>query len=312
MKDKSIFIITRYSVITGGVKIADGRSPDEIKQILFSKERLDSRFALFSKITAPSLIAQKPCNANLHFVILTSDELPVEHREKLDAQLIAIEKKSSFKCSVISIPAGGPLNKHINSFLDENLGGKLNHAYATVRMDDDDGIASSYCARLCGYLERGVVGFPISFAYGFEGMFDEATETFSNIRHWYYPKIALGLAFTNNYSDGAYLYPDKSVYSLGSHTRIDIKHPIIIDALAPAFFRTVSTHNDSGGFRYHDFLPKAQQGEIDFNEFPFLKCNLPAGTREEGSLIVSQAAASHAARYKAETKQLRAQIPKTE
>lgn len=92
MKDKSIFIITRYSVITGGVQIGAGRSADEVKRILFSKERLDCRFALFSKIMAPSLISQKPCNANLHFVILTSDELPVEHREKLDAQLVEIEK----------------------------------------------------------------------------------------------------------------------------------------------------------------------------------------------------------------------------
>lgn len=308
MKDKSIFIITRYSVITGGVQIGVGRSADEVKRILFSKERLDCRFALFSKIMAPSLISQKPCNANLHFVILTSDELPVEHREKLDAQLVEIEKKSSFKCTVIPMPAGSSLNKYINSFLDENLVGKMNHAYATVRMDDDDGIASSYCARLCGYLERGIVGFPISFAYGFEGMFDEATEKFSNIRHWYKPKIALGLAFTNKYSNGKYLYPDKNIYSLGNHTRIDIKHPVIIDALAPAFIRTVSAHNDSGAFPYHDSLPKAQQGDVDFNEFPFIRCDLPAEVREDGSFIVAKAASSDAARYKAEVKLLRAKI----
>lgn len=312
MKNKTIFIIIRYSVITSGVKLGLNISKEDYKEKLFSEDRLRNRISLFKKITSKSIVNQKPCDVNLRLVVLTSSELPEANKKDLAAELHSIEERSDFICDLLFVDERESLSYVIKNHITNLLAGSIKHDFATVRLDDDDGLSSSYCQNLSLYLKRGFLGIPISFAYGYEGYFNEKNDEFRNLRHWYYPKIALGLAFTNSYSDiDGYLDKRISVYSLGSHTKIDIDNPILIDSTFPAYFRTVSGHNDSGGYVYHNNLVKVADGDIDHNEFSFMEKIVGLATSSkvvEERVVVSSKYSAAAAKLRHEVSILKKKL----
>lgn len=270
--NKTIFIMVRYSAFTqGGVQLGKDKTVEEYKKDLFNPGRLENRFSIFKNLTLKSLVAQKECSCEVRLVIFTSIDLPKNFKELLYSELKSANFKKNFSFDIVEVSEDEPLGRKMKDYVVKSLEGKGTNKFATVRLDDDDGLSSSYCQKLCEYLDRDVIGFPISFAYGYEGFFDEKKNIFSDIRHWYKPKIALGLAFTNKYSnDNGFFDKRITVYNLGAHTKIDLKNPIIVDSTFPAYFRTLSLYNDSGVNELHKLLVAVNKSTFCSDEFGFI------------------------------------------
>ena len=273
MAAKSIFVITRYSVLGGPGgwrlrKTAD--SLEEYKAYLFSDERLSARLTLFRSITAESIARQLPCDADLFFVVLTSEDLPAEHRANLDDVMRDVEARSDVTCAVIAVPSGRDHEPYIDTFIDEQFASGPDQRFATVRLDDDDALAASFCQRLCAHLDQGMCGYPVSFAYGYEGVVDDDGGA-RDVRHWNRPKVSAGLAFTNAWtSTGGYADPRRHVYTLGRHTTVDVTDAVVLDTRAPAYFKSVNEYNDSRLGAYRAELPLVREHEWAVDEFPWL------------------------------------------
>jgi hypothetical protein len=221
-------------------------------------------------MTAESMAHQLPCASDLHFMVLTSEDLPAEHRANLDDVMRDVEARSDFTCTVLAVPSGGEHKPHSDAFIDEHVTGGPDRRFATVRLDDDDALAASYCRRLSAHLDQGLCGYPVSFAYGYEGVVDPEGPV-TNVRHWNQPKSSAGLAFTNAWSStGGYADPRRHVYMLGRHLKVDVADALVLDTRAPGYFKTVNEHGDSHRYAYRADLPLVHQHEWADDEFPWL------------------------------------------
>lgn len=284
MAATSIFVITRFSVLggPGGWRLRKtAASLEEYKAYLFSDERLTARLALFRRMTAESMAHQLPCDADLYFVVLTSEDLPAEHRATLDDVMRDVEARSDVTCTVLEVPTGGEHKPHTDAFIDEKVTGGPDRRFATVRLDDDDALAASYCRRLSAHLDQGLCGYPISFAYGYEGVVDQDGPVM-NVRHWNQPKSSAGLAFTNAWtSTGGYADPRRHVYMLGRHLKVDVADAVVLDTRAPGYFKTVNQHGDSHRYAYRADLPLVHQHEWAAEEFPWLTSSVDLPSSED-------------------------------
>lgn len=268
---ETIFLIIRYSVLTNGVKLSRDVSLDEYKEKLFNPSRLKNRSEIFKNITLKSIESQKDCPCYVKLLICVSREMPVNFKLDLYESLRNIEFKNNFSFDVVELDASDSLTNKITKYIKGYVAGKGEHKFATVRLDDDDGLSSLFCLKLYQYIKNDIIGVPISFPYGYEGFYDLGKKCFFDIRHWYYPKIALGLAFINKYTEEkGFLDQKVSVYHLGSHTKIDVNYPVLLDSRFPAYFRTLSTYNDSGGNVHHQNLVKVESSNFCFEEFPYI------------------------------------------
>lgn len=283
---KHIIFAVRFSVLApskGGTLLASGSlTPDEYRDKLFSEDRISERLHLFEEITLRSLKYQKPSDAQLHLIVVTSDVLPEDMNIKLSKILKEFSSENNFSATIMYAKSGfsdthegrksyKKIDDCLRAYLKDYIGEEKDFVFATVRLDDDDGLAASYCERLSSLLERGLYGLPVSYAYGYEGFYDKNSGSFRSVKHWYHPKIALGLAFINKFEIGKGFYDDKChIYNLGRHTRIDETYPILIDSTFPAYFRTISSHNDSGASGSHDYLLDLGALDMDGEEFRFI------------------------------------------
>lgn len=284
----SIFIITRYSILSQSMAVRLRRSSGDFgqyKERLFSDSRLNARHAVFKSITVPSIISQLDCPAKIFFLVITSNDLPCYHLEKLQEAISRLDSNNNIKTilsfvspAATSVKEGDSVFPSLRQAAAENIRRQLKGAdsqvFASVRLDDDDALSSSYCMNLSKYLKKELVGFPVIFPYGLQGLFSESTATIQDIRRFYRLNISPGLAFINCYSEDRG-FSDKRVcvYGLGDHTKIDCKNAVIYDSRRLAFFRTFGSFNDSatGGGRggdYTKYLPHISAS--DMNDFNFL------------------------------------------
>jgi hypothetical protein len=313
MTAKSIFVITRFSVLggPGGWRLRKtAASLEEYKAYLFSDERLSARLALFRRMTAESIARQLPCDAHLFFVVLTSEDLPAEHRAKLDDVMRDVEARSDVTCAVIAVPSGAEHEPLTDAFIDAQFAGGPDQRFATVRLDDDDALAASFCQRLAAHLDRGLCGYPVSFAYGYEGVIGD-DGAITDVRHWNHPKTAVGLAFTNAWtSTGGYTDPRRHVYSLGRHIKIDVADAVVLDTRAPAYFKTDNEYRDSRDQLFRAHLPPVQEHEWAADEFPWLSSlvDLPSSDDSSSKDFNPALATSARARHRQAEQKLKDEI----
>ena len=284
----SIFIITRYSILSQSMAArlrASSGDFDQYRKRLFSDSRLNARHVEFKTITVPSIISQLECPAKIFFLVITSSELPCYHLAKLQETLGRIESNKNIKTILAFVSPAATSDKaednvfpSLTQATSENiriqLKGADSQVFASVRLDDDDALSSSYCMNLSKYVKNELTGFPVIFPYGLQGFFSESTATIQDIRRFYRLSISPGLAFINCYS-GDRGFSDKrvSVYGLGNHAKIATKNAIIYDSRWLAFFRTFGSFNDSAtdggrGGNYTKYLPHISAN--DMNDFKFL------------------------------------------
>ncbi len=201
-----IFVITRFSYLAPNyLSKWTNNSIDELKKKLFNKTRLKRRYNAFQKITYPSIVNQT--YNNWIWFIVTSRYLPEEYKNKLNSInhpnikiLYAEDSEDPFK----------EYKKYINK----------NENYATVRLDDDDGISHRLFRYLQKYDSKKFTSKYISFPLGQKfTIINDKIKLGSKHNE---KKIALGLTRINDY-----------VYN-NNHRKIS-DHRIIYDYLPDSY-----------------------------------------------------------------------------
>lgn len=248
-----VFFITRFSVLEK--KVTSWRYGDS--NLVFSKDRLSLRTKTFYDITVNTISKQTiSCNTEVEFwhLVLTSDILPQETMQKLREieqtnrfmHIVLVESgDESIYSENTYVSVDDAIRASISKVLDQQQDEVL---FATVNLDDDDGICRRYLEMLADHMSEKTVGYGVSFARGFKVGFNYEDSTLENLRHWYFPKVNVGLAYINRYRPGvgATLNEIFHILNAGSHTNIDAKIPVIVDGREPAYIYTMNNTNDSG------------------------------------------------------------------
>lgn len=207
--NKHIFIAIRYSIIqiAGKSWAASRTSPESYVQNILSEERLNTREKIFENITFRSLseLNFDPTNTKLTVLLMVSDLLPQSRIDRLHAILNSRPKKANFIIRSIRSDHVDSQNvfdfTNINEAVKHTIKSQINPStksvIATVRLDDDDGLSKNFVDKLSLHMKEDFSGYAVSFAHGFEGYYDDKTDTISELKHSYFPKNAVGLAYIN-------------------------------------------------------------------------------------------------------------------
>src|SRR5699024_8221630 len=148
----------------------------------------------FSRLTASSIENLDTSGVEVFWQVLISDVLPRENLEFLLTRLKKVEEVSDVKTRISIIESGlasqqnkevfSNMNKALNSYIDEVISNNgVDTVYGSVRLDDDDCLSSDYALSLLKYMKPEFAGFPVSFPYGYQGVFKEGR--ISDVRHLY-------------------------------------------------------------------------------------------------------------------------------
>lgn len=245
---KTVFILIRYSVLSQSKfwQIARDGDFDAYKRKLFSPQRLDAKWQLFSELTMKSLdeLVANSQGVKVCALLMTSDELPQEHRARLDT---AVDKRPwmhvvelTRKQSIAAISC-----RWITSYLQRQA---VDCDFASVRLDDDDMLAGGYIAALQRYVNADFAGAVVTFPRGYEPYWDASKGGISDALLIDYPKVAVGLAFISRYlhSDATFLTEKVSIFQTGNHVRVDEQYPLIADHSLIAYVKMAHAQQDTG------------------------------------------------------------------
>jgi Putative rhamnosyl transferase len=206
------YIITRFSVLdtkTNKFRLTRKRSNSNIKKSLFNTTRLDNKFALFDKMTYPSVKNQS--YKHFTWLIYASPQLPAAYKLKL-------KKYESPHIKII----------YVNNFkeMDADIEAQIKKdSFTTIRLDDDDGLNPEYLEMLNKYeSEKGAI---ISAPHGrWYRLRDGEVQMRKRINQ---KNLALGLAAIGF-----------NIYKAGNHMKVHEKHRVIYDNMPDAFVRSCS------------------------------------------------------------------------
>lgn len=86
----------------------------------------------------------------------------------------------------------------------------------------------------------------VSFPKGLIGTVSPENRRIDSIRHYYAPKIALGMAHIASWSADDKARPRRNIFECGRHAEIDRATPTILEGSFEAYIRTFHASNDSG------------------------------------------------------------------
>lgn len=294
------FGITRYSLFSPGSgswktsRSGVFKTEDDYKEYLFSDTRLAAREQMFLQRSVPVLSRMAERHDYRHF-ILFSDTLPEPYKQNL---MNACEEHPFLVPVEWSKPVSG-------AGIDEvvpQMEAILQERYESVdglqpvlwfRLDDDDVMAADYMDRLEPYRRLEFVDKAVSFGLGLTA-FSTGTELV-NLREYYYPKIALGLAYVVLYNahEGTVRAP-----AAGPHTSVDRDMPTILDSRQPMFFQVRhadqdSTLSETANERIADSVARLEKlrpmdaGQLSPERWPTLAPVLAAGEQAGTRHLIS-------------------------
>jgi hypothetical protein len=159
--------LVRFSFVATGDFYPAFKTPESLAEFLFDQGRLRRRFKLFEKICLPNLARQT--DQNFTCIFLTSRDLPIEWRERLDALLVPFPW-----ARVVALPPGNHYPSIRQAFDTVPPDGSTHRL--TFRLDDDDAFDLTHIARLRDLALRllPVLGVEIPLALGFNrGLYAE-------------------------------------------------------------------------------------------------------------------------------------------
>lgn len=272
---KKIFYIIRYSVLQDSNQWRISRDNDYngYREALFSEERLDLKYFLFSEFTLPSVLEQKRPEQedNYEIILLTSTELPQQHVNKLDA----LAKRHN-SLSVLTVPPSQSFVSVVNTYLAEQFQkSEEDCIYATVRLDDDDVLHRNFERRLRFYTAKINMGYMVTFSQGHEAFMEAGgNHKLTEAIELYYPKIALGLSLISFYSveRAKVIGKNTHVYQTGKHTTVNQRYSLIEDTTPNMYVRISYDMQDTQAGGFFKRVKNATKTDLAFiaDEFPVL------------------------------------------
>jgi len=214
-----IYFITRFSIYDPkfrGFRVSKDYGPMEYQRRLFDKARLNHKFDTFQNITFPSIV-QQTCN-DWEWIIYTSDLMPAEYMECLRALV-----KDYKNIVLITV-------KNFSEFFEKTSSYNYKKLFATVRIDDDDGLSNCFVEKLRQYSKD--VGSIVSFTEG-------------RLVRLVNGKLFIGKKFSEKNSALGLAGIEINIYNCGSHSDIDKRFNVIYDRSPDMFFLTCSPFTDT-------------------------------------------------------------------
>ena len=212
----TIHFLTRFSIYDPHVKAwqLNKRHDDSTyKKKLFDPKRLDYRINNFAKVSLPSILAQKNKEWKWHIGI--SEQLPKKYKDKLNS---LCQDDRIFIYEVDNVP----------SFVD--ICDQTENSYATVRLDDDDGLNENFCSILIKYEDE--INKIISFPNGQSIILDNNNILYG--KKIFYKNIALGLSAINF-----------NIFRSGNHNLVFQKYSVIYDETPEMYYLNCGEYCDT-------------------------------------------------------------------
>jgi hypothetical protein len=212
----TVVFVTRFSILDAGARgwvltREAGGDAERVAAALFDEGRLSAKMRCFETVTAPSVRSLRGSNPVL-WLIYTAEKLPAAWKDRLRAAAAgaaagrAGRRGGAATCAEVAEVADmGAFTRALEARLARVRGEAGEAGFASVRLDDDDGVAASYCERL--ERARGgaeVVTFPRGRRYTVDG---EGRVVLGAAMRW--DLIALGLARLGG-----------NIHACGDHTKI--------------------------------------------------------------------------------------------
>jgi hypothetical protein len=206
------YIFTRFSILDEKCK----GFRMNLKDYLFSRDRLNFKFMVFDKMTYPSIINQT--YTNYEWIIYTSNYLPNFYKTKLE----------KYKTNNIYILYVDSIKEMRNS-TEDILKDKSN--YTSMRLDDDDGLCPEFLENINKYSDKKnrVISFPNGIRYTID---NNSNIIFGSKMNKL--KLALGLTAI-----------EFNIFSAGHHRKVDEKYEVIYDNTSGSYFVCCSEFCDT-------------------------------------------------------------------
>jgi hypothetical protein len=271
---KPVFLITRYSVVGKAQHTwnlaREASSHSDYKARLLAPERLRARLSVFRSVTIPSILAQLPTDAELHWIILIAADLPAEQLAELSEALAPVER-GGVSVSLVKV-ADSDEAADVQQGVYPGMGmaarlaitaalGDQAAVFASVRLDDDDALAAGYLSALSPYLAPEFVGKHVSFPRGIQAVYSPGARALTDARVVDKPLIALGLAFINSFDGNEFFAPEVHVLNFGNHSDVIAKTTVINDRGLLAYLRVLTETSDLGDGQQLNH-PPASRAEI--------------------------------------------------
>ena len=214
-----IYFITRFSIYDPkfrGFRASKDYGPTEYERRLFDNARLNHKFDTFQNITFPSIVHQT-CN-DWEWIIYTSDRMPAEHMECL--RTLVKDYKNIVLITV----------KNFREFFEKTSSYNYKKPFATVRIDDDDGLSNCFVEKLQQYSNH--VGSIVSFTEG-------------RLVRLVNGKLFMGKKVSEKNSALGLSGIGINIYNCGSHSDINKRFNVIYDKSSDIFFLTCSPFTDT-------------------------------------------------------------------
>jgi hypothetical protein len=202
-----VVFVTRFSILDASARgwVASREAEGDearLAAVLFDEARLAAKMRCFERVTAPSVAAQE---GPVEWWIYTSDRLPAAWRARLSSAVEGCVSRLR-AVRVVEVASMGEFTRDVRRRVAE-LQAASGERFATVRLDDDDGVAASYCRRLRRVAERSGPGDVVTFPRGRRYTFAGEAMRLGEEMCW--DLIALGLARLQD-----------NVHDCGDHTKV--------------------------------------------------------------------------------------------
>lgn len=214
-----VYFITRFSIYDPqfrGFRLTVDFDEKEYEKRLFGKGRLDYKFDTFQEITLRSIIEQS-CN-EWEWLIYTSDRMPDEYMKRLRSMV-----KDYANIVLIMV-------KNFKEFFEKDFSYNYGNSFATVRIDDDDGLSKYFVEKLQQYSKN--VGCIVSFT---EGTLVKYTKG----------RVVMGEKISQKNNAQGLTGIGLKIYSCGSHSDINDRHDVIYDSTPDMYLLTCSPFTDT-------------------------------------------------------------------
>jgi Putative rhamnosyl transferase len=215
----TVYFVTRFSIYDPqfrGFRLTVDYEEKVYERRLFSTKRLDQKFATFQAITLPSVV-QQSCD-HWKWLIYTSDRMP-------DACMNRLRNLVKDYANIQVIPV-----TDFTDFFEQHKAYDFGNSFATVRLDDDDGLDRSFVEKLQQYSQN--VGSVVSFT---DGAFVRCTKG----------RMVVGETISERNSALGLAGIGLRIYLTGRHTDIHTRYNVIYDQSPGMFFLCCSPFTDT-------------------------------------------------------------------
>jgi putative rhamnosyltransferase len=214
-----VYFVTRFSIYDPqftGFRLSRYYDSKEYERRLFAADRLNHKFDTFQNITLPSVVGQSL--GDWEWLIYTSDRMPDEYTKRL-------RRLVSDHPNILLIPV-----KDFPEFFEKDLSYNYATSFATVRLDDDDGLSNYFVEKLQQYSNQ--VGNVVCFTEG-------------TLVKYVNGRVVMGKKISEINNAQGLAGIGVRIYSCGRHSDINARFNVINDSTPNMFIINCSPFADT-------------------------------------------------------------------